>query len=249
MNHSRQTESYIALARWVAEALGSAHARGVVHRDVTPGNVFLTNRNIDEAKVVDFGIARWDAMMYSMTATGLAVGTPSYMAPEQVRCDQDIDARADVFALGCLLFECLTGRGPFADANVMAVLAKIAWRGGSTAERDPQQRPSRNWMIIVARMLTKNRARLRPADGGNVVAAETCCARSHAPDAAGPLPQGNSVSVVLPDEQRLLCAFCCCLQRAWSRRPLRTARLPKPCAPSWQSTVDTSFLSSTERAS
>src|SRR5580765_5761273 len=97
----------ITLCRRVAEALGFAHARGVVHRDVKPSNLFLPDGQIEQVKVLDFGIARLRHDTGEGTRTGVRVGTPSYMAPEQARGLAKIDGRTDVFALGCVLYECL----------------------------------------------------------------------------------------------------------------------------------------------
>src|SRR6185369_5218253 len=114
----------VMLATRVAEALGAAHARGVVHRDVKPSNLFLCDGRVDRVKVVDFGIARRDRAL-GATRTGVLLGTPGYMAPEQARGGRELDARADVFALGCVLFECITGRPAFAGEHAMAILARI----------------------------------------------------------------------------------------------------------------------------
>ena len=94
----------VALVTHVADALAAAHARGVVHRDLKPTNLFLEGHKIDRVKLLDFGIAHLRDVT-RMTQTGMLVGTPGYMAPEQARSGQAIDARADVFALGCVLFE------------------------------------------------------------------------------------------------------------------------------------------------
>ena len=114
----------VPLVRRIAEAIGHAHAHGVVHRDLKPNNVMLVGRDLARVKVLDFGVARVQAEA-GMTRTGAAIGTPSYMAPEQARGGRDIDPRADVFSLGCILFECLTGRPPFTGDSIMATLAKI----------------------------------------------------------------------------------------------------------------------------
>ncbi|HEU0031486.1 MAG TPA: protein kinase [Kofleriaceae bacterium] len=115
----------VTLARRVAEALGAAHERGVIHRDVKPSNLILPGGDLDRVKVVDFGVARiLDATRLS-TRTGMMIGTPGYMAPEQVRGEREVGARADVFAVGCVLFECLTGRAAFVGDHILAVLAKI----------------------------------------------------------------------------------------------------------------------------
>jgi tetratricopeptide (TPR) repeat protein len=115
----------LALARSVAETLAAAHRRGIVHRDVKPSNLFLVDGVAERVKLLDFGIARHAAQAARMTKTGALVGTPGYMAPEQVRGVRDIDAAADVFALGCVVFECLSGAPPFWAEALHAVLAKI----------------------------------------------------------------------------------------------------------------------------
>jgi eukaryotic-like serine/threonine-protein kinase len=113
-----------AVVERVAEALAVAHPLGIVHRDIKPSNIFLVAGDLDRAKVLDFGVARplGDALV---TATGVLVGTPAYMAPEQARRGRDVDARSDVFSLGCVLFACLVGRSPFLAPDVMTVLMKV----------------------------------------------------------------------------------------------------------------------------
>ncbi len=151
------------LAGRVAEALAAAHATGVVHRDIKPSNLFLPGGSLEQVKLLDFGVARLRDGAGVETRTGLMVGTPAYMAPEQARGQKDVDARADVFSLGCVLFECLVGRPPFAAAHVMAVLAKIlleeAPRLGSLVPEVP-----RAFDDLVTRMLAKDPAR-RPRNG------------------------------------------------------------------------------------
>ena len=111
------------LAREIAEALHHAHEHGVLHRDVKPENVLLSEGH---AVVMDFGIARRlsAADSEALTQHGLVLGTPAYMSPEQITGDAEIDARSDVFALGCVLFEMLTGRPPWIAANAQSLLAK-----------------------------------------------------------------------------------------------------------------------------
>ena len=100
------------IARDLLDALGYAHGRGVVHRDVKPDNIVLAR---DGAVLMDFGIARAIATSGNerLTRSGFTVGTSAYMSPEQVAGEQDIDQRGDIYALGCVLFECLAGRPPF----------------------------------------------------------------------------------------------------------------------------------------
>ncbi|WP_437319823.1 protein kinase domain-containing protein [Sorangium sp. So ce385] len=118
-------EETLTLGVKAGEALAAAHAHDVVHRDLKPSNLFLVDGQIDQVKILDFGIARrLDAT--PMTLTGVALGTPAYMAPEQARVGYNaLTPRADVFALGCVLFECLTGSPVFVGENIPAILAKI----------------------------------------------------------------------------------------------------------------------------
>lgn len=113
-----------SIARGIAEALTHLHGRGVVHRDLKPGNVFLANSDAKQVKLLDFGIAHVDAT-HRMTMTGAVVGTAGYMAPEQIRGVTPIDARADVFAAGCIFMECLTGEPPYQGGQILALLTKI----------------------------------------------------------------------------------------------------------------------------
>ena len=100
-----------------------AHAAGVIHRDIKPSNLFLPGGSVEAVKVVDFGIARTKDSTW--TKTGLMLGTPSYMAPEQACGEREIDSRADLFGLACVAFECLTGQCAFAGSQVFNVLRKI----------------------------------------------------------------------------------------------------------------------------
>jgi serine/threonine-protein kinase len=111
----------LRLGREVAEALGYAHKRGIIHRDIKPANVLLGEGH---ALVADFGIARAMEGGQALTQTGLAVGTPQYMSPEQAAGERDVDARADVYAVGAVLYEMLAGRPPYTGATPQAVLAK-----------------------------------------------------------------------------------------------------------------------------
>ncbi|MBP9106519.1 MAG: protein kinase [Gemmatimonadaceae bacterium] len=112
----------LRLAREVAEALAYAHARGIVHRDIKPANILLS---AGHALVADFGIARaMESSGEALTQTGLAIGTPVYMSPEQATGATDIDGRTDIYALGCVLYEMLAGEPPFTGPTVQAILAR-----------------------------------------------------------------------------------------------------------------------------
>jgi TolB-like protein len=117
----------VQIARDVAEALAYAHRRGVVHRDIKPDNVLLTDGH---AVVTDFGVAKalsLSAEGGALTSVGMAIGTPVYMAPEQVLGDADADHRVDLYALGCVLYEMLAGKPPVTGATLREVMsAQIA---------------------------------------------------------------------------------------------------------------------------
>jgi serine/threonine-protein kinase len=116
----------IRITREIASALAYAHQRGIIHRDIKPENVLLTQQG--DALLADFGIARAlsaNANDTGLTATGLAVGTPQYMSPEQASGERTLDARSDVYSLGALLYEMLAGEPPFTGPSAQAVIAKM----------------------------------------------------------------------------------------------------------------------------
>ncbi|HEV2130548.1 MAG TPA: serine/threonine-protein kinase, partial [Longimicrobiaceae bacterium] len=117
-------EDALRIAREVAGALAYAHQRGIVHRDIKPENILLVNAT--HACVADFGLARalHSATNRRLTATGLTVGSPLYMSPEQIGGEEHLDGRVDVYSLGCVLFEMLAGRLPFEGRTVQAIIAK-----------------------------------------------------------------------------------------------------------------------------
>jgi len=116
----------VHIARQICSALGAAHARGVVHRDMKPENVFLTGPlGQPTVKVIDFGISKvGDAGGTALTRTGMIMGTPSYMAPEQARGER-VDHRADVYAVGGILYRALTGQKPFDSDDPSATLTRV----------------------------------------------------------------------------------------------------------------------------
>jgi predicted Ser/Thr protein kinase len=116
----------VRLVEQVAEALDAAHAAGLVHRDVKPGNILVTSTDgVEEARICDFGLARHVSSVSSLTGERGFVGTIDYVPPEQI-AGEKIDARADVYALGCVLFECLTGERPFPrDSELSVVFAHL----------------------------------------------------------------------------------------------------------------------------
>jgi eukaryotic-like serine/threonine-protein kinase len=118
-------EDAVRIAREIADALDYAHRHGVVHRDIKPENILLHDGHV---QVADFGIAL--AMSTAgagtrMTETGMSLGTPHYMSPEQAMGEREISPRADVYALGCVLYEMLTGEPPFTGPTAQAIIARV----------------------------------------------------------------------------------------------------------------------------
>ena len=144
----------------VVDAVAAAHASGVVHRDLKPENIFLVNQT--DVRVLDFGIAKriasaeGEAQSASLTSAGMLLGTPLYMAPEQIFGDEDIDARADVWSLGIILYECLAARRPTDGDGFGPIIKRI-----TTGELEPLERarPGLPGRIprLVGRMLSRKK--------------------------------------------------------------------------------------------
>ena len=142
----------------VADALAYAHARGVVHRDIKPDNILL-DRDEDRALVTDFGIARAiiEGSDARLTATGMAIGTPAYMSPEQSAGDREIDGRSDLYSLGVVAYQMLAGELPFQATSTPAMLVKhLSERPVPIEQRRPDTPPDLS--AIVMRLLEKEPA-------------------------------------------------------------------------------------------
>jgi serine/threonine-protein kinase len=157
-------EHAVAVARQVADGLQAAHDKGIVHRDLKADNVFLTrdDRLGEQVKILDFGISKVTGPESTeLTQSGAVIGTPHYMAPEQARGDSDVDARIDVWALGVMIYQMLTGEFPFPGAVTTEVLVRIM-----TEPMRPLDRPEipDELIEVVERALEKDRdARYRSA--------------------------------------------------------------------------------------
>jgi serine/threonine protein kinase len=158
----------VALMRRVCDALAVAHARGVVHRDIKPSNLFLVGGDPRAVKIIDFGIAHLETESTALTQPNALLGTVGYMAPEQALAAAGVDARADVFALGCVLFECLTGRPAFEGAPTVLFTRILR----ENPPRPSEVRPELGGAFddLVGRMLFKDPA-ARPKDAAAVLGA------------------------------------------------------------------------------
>lgn len=147
----------ISMIRRIAGALAEAHQHGIVHRDIKPRNLLLLNGELEQVKLIDFGVARL-MTAERLTGTGVRIGTPGYIAPEQARGSKLIDARADIFSLGCVFFEALSGRRAFDGDSELSILAKLLVHTPPRVYEFNDQVPL-EIDHLVARMLSK-----RPGD-------------------------------------------------------------------------------------
>jgi serine/threonine-protein kinase len=156
-----QPEDIVAIVRQIAEALDYAHGEGVVHRDVKPENILISRHG--HAMLADFGIAR-GALLPSgtpptgtaLTQAGMAIGTADYMSPEQALGEAEIDGRSDIYSLGCVVYEALTGKPPFTGTNALSIVAQhIGVPAPDLATKRAELSPSLT--RAVARSLQKNR--------------------------------------------------------------------------------------------
>ncbi len=182
--HQLPFEEALQMTREVADALDYAHGQGVVHRDIKPENIFVSRGH---ALVSDFGIARAvsEASADALTATGLAIGTPAYMSPEQAAADRQIDHRSDLYSLACVVYEMLAGEPPFAGPSAQAVMAR------HVVDTAPSLRAVREGIPEgVARAVTRALAKV-PAD--RFATAREFVQAFEAPSAG---PQERSVAVL-----------------------------------------------------
>ena len=188
----------LRIARHVAEALAQAHHHGIVHRDIKPANLIVTPHA--GVKVVDFGIAKL-ADSPAVTRTGESVGTPFYMSPEQIQ-GAPVDSATDLWSLGAVLYEMITGRPPFAGSNATAVATAILGREPPSIE---SLRPGTPPMVvsIVRRLLTKDRTQ-RYDTAAEV--SEDLRAAEHLITGGGDTSRGSAIGAP-PDRRPLIAAI------------------------------------------
>jgi serine/threonine-protein kinase len=242
-------ERSLRIARQVASALGAAHAKGIFHRDVKPENIYLVQRgDADFVKVVDFGISKAvkpggdeGPETYRLTHTGLLLGTPLYMSPEQARGSEDLDHRVDIWALGVLLYECLTGEVPFRANNYLQIISQVL-----THEPLPpsQLRPELGIPdaveAVVMRAMDKDRTRRYQT----MAELERDLERLLAGDqnvGATPVPEGQVPAVARPGLRRwplvlaaaaaLVGGVALAIGRPSGARVAPIAQTPRPAAP------------------
>jgi serine/threonine protein kinase len=181
-----------AIIDQVARALDAAHARGLVHRDVKPANILISSGARDHVYLCDFGVSRHTAGTTNLTRTRGLIGTIDYVAPEQIRAER-VDARTDVYSLGCVLFECLTGTVPFpVDSEVAKVYAHLSEPPPSVLDRAPDL--PRSFDPVLARALAKSPEDRYPSAGDLGRAAVTASSDSSAPTPQTPFVEHTAPS-------------------------------------------------------
>ncbi|HSN30353.1 MAG TPA: serine/threonine-protein kinase, partial [Kofleriaceae bacterium] len=153
----------LRIASQAASALAAAHAKGIVHRDIKPENLFIIKRKEqDFVKIVDFGISKnlrasdEQEEAPRLTQTGMVLGTPLYMSPEQARGDEDLDHRVDIYALGVIMYEAIAGRVPFAGTNYLSVISQVLNEDPKPV-REIRPDVSEELEAIIAKAMAKDR--------------------------------------------------------------------------------------------
>ena len=229
----------VRLLRDIVDALACAHEHGVVHRDIKPDNV-LVSRN--HAVVTDFGVAKAleASGQASLTSTGLALGTPTYMAPEQAAGDPHVDHRADIYAVGVLAYEMLTGRPPFTGPTVQAVLAAHVTQApqgittsrptipsplGAVVMRCLEKRPADRWQS-AAELLQQLDVMATPSGGTTPIKAVAATAAPSTPAAA----VGRSLARFQQRAGYLALGILVALAAAWGISRSRSGHQAGPAA-------------------
>lgn len=184
----------LVLAQQLSSGLAAMHERGIVHRDLKPSNIVLEGGDVARARIVDLGVARDVQAPLEHTGEGAYVGTPRYMAPEQIRYPQRVRGSSDVFALGCIVYECLCGAPAFDAIELFAVLAQILFAPAPALRTRRPELPE-ELEALVAKLLDRSAER-RPQSGAvlNQLFAAALAGASGAAIARLPAPERDSAS-------------------------------------------------------
>jgi serine/threonine protein kinase len=193
----------LALVRRCAEALAVAHQRSVIHRDLKPSNLFLRQGRPEDVVLLDFGLARHVVPSTVVTASQVMLGTPGYMAPEQVSSQGQLTPSADIFSLGCVFYECLTGHPPFSAPQLATALAKILFTEPTPlSELCPDLPPA--FQELLSRLLAKDPARRLPDARGLLGALEELQSSREGKPAVPPVPRSEPPPRLASAEQQLV---------------------------------------------
>jgi serine/threonine protein kinase len=188
------------LGREIAEGLDAAHASGLIHRDIKPSNIWL-EAGRDRVKILDFGLARVAGGDTHLTASGVLIGTPAYMAPEQARGGQGVGPQSDLFSLGCVLYRLCTGELPFKGADTLATLTALAMVEPPRVNLlNPEAPPT--LADLIARMLAKDPTG-RPPSARAVVDAIDAIVKRSSPSVAAQPALGDGLIEVSDDSSAL----------------------------------------------
>ncbi len=197
----------LRIARETASALAAAHERGLVHRDVKPGNIWLEAPR-GRVKILDFGLARAKYEDVRLTQSGAMVGSPGYMAPEQVRGGPP-DPRSDLFSLGCVLYRCCTGRLPFQGRDTLSLLAALATETPLPVRQLVAEVPAALEALLM-RLLAREAA-VRPPSAAAVLAALAAIEQGATAEVPAPLvvlapPSPDTLPPDMEGEKRIVSA-------------------------------------------
>jgi hypothetical protein len=183
----------LRIGREVAEGLAEAHAVGLVHRDIKPANIWLEAPR-GRVRLLDFGLARPEADLQNLTVTGAVVGTPAFMSPEQAQGDP-IDARSDLFSLGCVLYRSATGSSPFPGRSPASILAAVL-TAHPRPPRTVEPAVPATFSALILRLLAKDPERRPPSA---LAVAEAIAGIERAtPPANPPVVGGQGTTVTMP---------------------------------------------------
>jgi len=211
----------LMLLSCIAEALVAPHQLSIVHRDIKPSNIFLRGDRLTDAVLLDFGIARRRSGSHAVTGTGALIGTPDYMSPEQARGARDLSPATDIFSLGCVMYECLTGKPPFHGDHLAAVLVKVLFEQPQSLAELRATIPGAVSELLSA-MLEKDPLK-RPADAMELLCRLQAIQLSESEALAPTIQLSQSTSRFGEDEQGLVSMVVATPPQA----PVDVAAIPK----------------------